>query len=268
MVLLITGALVGMVFVPGGTFIMGDTKGGGNDREKPEHSVVLDSFYIGKYEVTQSKYENIMGLIKSTNDNAIYPIRKVTWYSAIKYCNLLSLAEGLTPVYTINGSTDPAFWGNEPTIKDVFWDAVICDWKANGYRLPTEAEWEYAARGATNKPDYLYSGSDDNNKVVVAWYEGNSNREIHQVGKKTANSLGIYDMSGNVWEWCWDWYDAKYYSNDISYNPTGPENGTHRVLRGGSCDSNILYCRISYRHLYRPETVDDVVGFRVCRSAL
>lgn len=267
-----------MVLVPGGTFTMGRTRDDVNeypnwDDELPTHSVTLNSFYIGKYQVRQSEYEAIMGYNPSTEyyDYGFgddYPVNQVNWYDAIKYCNLRSMNEGLMPVYSVSGSTDPEDWGEVPYLgedglSDPIWDAAICDWSANGYRLLTEAEWEYAARGASNDPDYLYSGSDTIDDV--AWYGINSESTMHPVGGKAANELGIYDMSGNVFEWCWDWFGD--YSSSPSVNPKGPESGLYRCLRGG-CWSlyNEINCRVFYRTKYNPNYRYPTVGFRVCRS--
>ncbi|MDD3098048.1 MAG: SUMF1/EgtB/PvdO family nonheme iron enzyme, partial [Candidatus Cloacimonetes bacterium] len=238
--------------------------------ELPTHSVTLNSFYIGKYEVTQAEYAQYMQPSSSWSSDdglgANYPAYYVSWYAILKYCNLRSMAEGLTPVYSISGSTDPAIWGNVPTSSNnATWDAAICNWNANGYRLPTEAEWEYAARGATNTPDYLYSGSDDIN--TVAWYDGNNSPYGSKpFGTKAPNGLGLYDMSGNVWEWCWDWYGSSYYSSSPSSNPTGPASGSFRVLRGGLWFDSAYYCRVADRYYYSPHFSYFNFGFRLCRA--
>jgi formylglycine-generating enzyme required for sulfatase activity len=256
------------VLVEGGTFTMGRTTGSGNSDELPNHSVTLNSFYMGTYEVTQAEYAQYMQPSSSWTSNYglgdNYPAYYVSWYAILKYCNLRSMAEGLTPVYSISGSTDPAIWGNVPTSSNnATWDAAICNWNANGYRLPTEAEWEYAARGATNTPDYLYSGSDDIN--TVAWYSGNSGNTSHPVGTKAPNGLGLYDMSGNLYEWCWDWYSS--YSSSPSNNPTGPASGSDRVLRGGSWYFSAGSCRVAYRYYYDPSISGlSIFGFRLCRA--
>ena len=247
---------------------MGDTRGQGYEDELPTHTVTLNSFYIGKYEVTQAEYSQYMPnpgweSIYGLGDN--YPAYYVSWYAVLKYCNLRSIAEGLTPCYTINGSTNPANWGAVPTSNNSTWNSAICNWNANGYRLPTEAEWEYAARGATNNPDYLYSGSDDIN--AVAWYESNSGQISHPVGTKAPNGIGTYDMSGNVYEWCWDWYGYGYYSSSPQNNPTGPASGSFRVTRGGGWGFSASYCRVANRGCSDPDGSGSYIGFRLCRSA-
>ena len=258
----------GFVYVPGGTFTMGDTRGGGNGDELPTHSVTLDPFIIGKYEVTQGEWIAIMGNNPSHTSYGIgqnYPVNQVNWYAVLRYCNLRSIAEGLTPAYSIMGSTNPNYWGVVPTVSNATWDAVICNWNANGYRLPTEAESEYAARGASNTPDYLYSGSDSINLVV--WYDGNNNPlGSKPVGTKAPNGLGLYDMSGNVYEWSWDWYASSYYSSDPINNPTGTTNGSRRVIRGGCWWVSAFYCRIATRHYHYPHYYFSYLGFRLCRS--
>ena len=254
------------IYVPGGTFTMGRTSGSGDPDELPTHSVTLNSFYIGKYEVTQAEYTEIMGSNPAhgygVGNN--YPVYFVSWYSMLKYCNLRSMGEGLTPCYTISGSTNPTDWGTVPTYSNANWDSVICNWSANGYRLPTEAEWEYAARGGTNTPDYLYSGSNDISEV--AWYSLNSGGSTHPVGTKSPNGIGTYDMTGNVWAWCWDWHSISYYSSSPSSNPTGPASGSGRVRRGGGWLDSAYNCRLSDRDGEGPHTIRDVNGFRLCRS--
>jgi formylglycine-generating enzyme len=259
----------GFIYVPGGTFTMGDTRGVGYSDELPTHTVTLNSFYMGRYEVTQAEYSQYMqpgASLTSTfglGDN--YPAYYVSWYAILKYCNLRSMAEGLTPVYTISGSTNPANWGAVPNSNNATWNAAICNWSANGYRLPTEAEWEYAARGATNNPDYLYAGSDDFN--AVAWYDGNNTHNgSNPVGGKAPNGLGLYDMSGNLWEWCWDWWSSSYYSVSPVNNPTGPASGSYRLLRGGGWYGYAGYCRVTYRYYSYPYSSRFSSGFRIVRA--
>ena len=265
-----------MILVPGGTFTMGDTRQmedeGFHYDELPTHSVTVNPFFIGKYMVTQSEYSKYMpssemwvaklGLGKN------YPAYGVSWYAAIEYCNLRSLAEGLNPCYTILGSTNPADWGKVPFWEDSTWDAAICDFGANGYRLPTEAEWEYAARAATNNPDYLYSGSEDIN--AVAWYFDldDAGWGSRPVGQKSPNSIGTYDMSGNINEWCWDWYDRSYYESSPQDNPTGPDSGQDRVLRGGNWFGETQVCRVASRISDSPHNKVALNGFRLCRSKI
>ena len=237
--------------------------------------VTLSSFWISPYEVTQEEFVSVMtGNQNGIEANPSYfqgdtkppaagevqerrPVENVNWYDAIVYCNLLSIKEGLTPCYTIKGSTTPADWGTSPRSSSAEdyddWKSVTCDFSADGYRLPTEAEWEYAARGGKagitdGSWDNTYSGSttpDD-----VAWYHDNSGYKPHEVGKKQANALGLYDMSGNVWEWCWDWHGSG-----------------NRVLRGGSWSNGASFCTVSYRYDNLPGLRLSDRGFRLVRSA-
>lgn len=254
-------APVEMIYVNSGNFTMGDTRGDGEEIELPTHSVTVSSFHLGKYEVTQAQYAAVMAINPASDygvdDN--YPVYQVNFHDAIMYCNLRSLNEGLTPVFTINGSTDPANWG---AWDSVIWNSVLCDWAANGYRLPTEAEWEYAARGASSSPDYKYSGSD--NIDAVAWYS--SDDRVFTVGTKSPNGLGLYDMSGNVMESCWDWYSA--YTGSSANNPTGPETGMFRTLRGGHWMAPAKDCTVSYRSFQWSIFASHYSGFRLCRSSL
>jgi formylglycine-generating enzyme required for sulfatase activity len=210
----------GFVFIPGGSFLMGSPKKRHDDDdyddEVPQHQVTLSSFWMGKYPVTQKEYTEITGNNPSKFKGDNLPVVNVSWYDTIKFCNSRSLKEGLTPAYTIKGLTG----------KDVSWD-----WNANGYRLPTEAEWEYAARGGDGSPgNYTYSGS--NNTDEVAWHAGNSGNRMQSVGTKKSNGLELYDMTGNVSEWCWDRYSG--YSSGSQTDPTGSPYGDNRIYRGGS----------------------------------
>ena len=251
-----------MVYVEGGSFKMGSYEGA--SREKPVHKVTVAPFYIGKYVVTQEEWKEVMGSNPSNWKGDNVPVEQVSWYDAIKYCNLRSLAEGLKPCYSISGSTNPEYWGAVPKDNnDAAWDAVTCNFSANGYRLPTEAEWEFAARGGVRSKGYQYSGSNDYG--TVAWYDENSGSQTHVVGAKAANELGIYDMSGNVYEWCWDWYSG--YGSSPQANPTGPKTGNYRLLRGGSWLSIATYCRVSDRFSNSPYRSGSNFGFRLCRTA-
>ena len=248
--------------------------------------VTLSSFWISPYEVTQEEFVSVMtGNTNGINANPSSftsnpadgeeqgrrPVEKVSWYDAIVYCNILSIKEGLTPCYTIKGSTDPALWGTSPASTSAEdyadWESVTCNFNANGYRLPTEAEWEYAARGgkagiSDGSWEYWYSGS--NTKDDVAWYYDNSDRKTHEVGKKQANALGLYDMSGNVFEWCWDWYGG-YPSG--TEDPAGPDTGSDRVGRGGGCGYGAQLCVVSYLGFNYPYLRHNNYGVRLVRSA-
>ena len=249
------------VFVEGGTFAMGSETG--EEDEKPVHSVTIDSFDKCIHQVTQSEYYSIMGSISSYYKGQNLPVEWVTWYEAVEYCVRRSLAEGLTPCY--RGSRDKGY---------------TCNFKANGYRLPTEAEWEYAARGGVKcYLDTDFSGSDY--ITGVAWY---NDAKTHDIMMKTPNELGIYDMTGNVCEWCWDWYGT--YSSKPQSNPRGAVAGLYKVVRGVTCTGRVFYngtyiekfdtYRIDYRSYEPPDGVgsdnpryyENPLGFRVVRSCL
>jgi formylglycine-generating enzyme required for sulfatase activity len=229
-----------MVFVKGGTFQMGSNSG--DSDENPVHTVTVSDFYIGKYEVTQKEWKEVMGNNRK-GDNL--PVEQVSWYDAVEFCNKKSRKEGLTPCYSGSGKN------------------ITCNFNANGYRLPTEAEWEYAARGGNKSRNYKYSGS--NTIGDVAWYQSNSGSKTHPVGKKQANELGLYDMSGNVWEWCWDWYGN--YSSSSQTNPRGASYGSNRVFRGGSWYYNAFSCRVADRLNRNPGSSGNFIGFRLVRDS-
>jgi len=234
------------VFVEGGEFEMGHDYSYDDD-EKPAHQVKLDSFYIYKYEVTQKLYKKVTKENPSHFKGENRPVEEVSWYDAVKFCNKLSKMYGLTPVYKISGNS------------------VSCRWDANGYRLPTEAEWEYAARGGQKSKGYKYSGSDSVSRVAN-YKDGLAYGTDSAGDDKQSNELGLYDMSGNVREWCWDRYDEEYYSYSKYYNPKGPSKGTNRVLRGGGCGDWYEGVDVWCRYYYEPDNTRDDSGFRIVRN--
>ena len=218
-----------MVYVAGGTFTMGATSEQGSDAysdENPAHRVTLGNYYIGETEVTQALWEEVMGSNPSHWKGASLPVEEVSWEDCQEFVRRLNARTG------------------------------------RHFRLPTEAEWEYAARGGSKSRGYKYSGS--NTIGEVAWYDDNSGSKTHPVAQKRPNELGIYDMSGNVWEWCSDWYGN--YSSSAQTNPTGPNTGTYRVFRGGSWYSCAGYCRVSIRSIDTPSYRNDYLGFRLAVS--
>ena len=222
------GVNMTMVYVEGGTFQMGVTPEQGSDiwdSTKPVHSVTLDSYYVGECEVTQAQWRAIMGNNPSKFTGDDNPVEMVNWEDAQAFCRELSRVSGKT------------------------------------YVLPTEAQWEYAARGGKKNQGCKYSGSSEMSDV--AWYWNNSNKQTHPVKQKQPNELGLYDMSGNVWEWCSDWYGANYYSSGPNSNPTGPSSGRYRVVRGGGWNDFAGSCRVSHRDFYTSSYRFGYYGFRV-----
>ena len=250
-----------MIKVEGGFFSMGSNDEYRGKDELPIHIVKIEDFYISKYEVTQGEYKVIMKKTPSYGDYGIgsnYPVNNVNWYNAVEYCNALSKKEGLTPCYTIDKNSNDS--NNKSIYDDLKW-LVVCDFSANGYRLPTEAEWEYASKGGAKSNNYIYSGSNDIDKV--AWNDNNSEGSCHSVGTKASNELGLYDMSGNVWEWCWDWYDE--YSSEAVSDPQGVSSQSSRVKRGGYWDNHRNYCRMANRSKSTPSNQSNGIGFRLVR---
>jgi formylglycine-generating enzyme required for sulfatase activity len=219
-----------MARIPGGTFMMGSIAGQGNANERPQRRISLGGFSIGKYEVTQAEYEAVMGNTPSNfRGREGLPVETVSWLEAVDFCNRLSRAANLTPAYTISGA-------------NVMWNSG-----ANGYRLPTEAEWEYAC-----------------GEWIDGWLGGNSGRMPHPVGQLAPNRHGLYDMIGNVQEWCWDWYGI--YDRDAQSNPQGPGSGTVRVRRGHSFQ-NTGRLLTANRDYGVPREKNNTTGFRIARSA-
>ena len=243
------------------------------DGDQFNGNVAIDPFYISKYEVTQADFVDVMGEWNfHFGRNPTHPAEMVRWFDAVEYCNRLSISEGLQPVYTYNGRSDPDLWHeqwpgwNEDNNNH---SNVSCDWEANGYRMPTEAEWHHAANGSRHMPEsewpfgspYQYAGS--NNIDEVAWYNGNADNQTHPVGTKLPNSLGIYDMSGNIYEWCWDIYGGDFPSGGD--NPHGPDGGGFSIMRGGSSYGDETYCAVSLRGIYIGSSRLFHIGFRICR---
>ncbi len=222
----VNGVTFTMIPVEGGTFTMGATSEQGSDAyddEKPAHQVTVSDFYIGKYEVTQELWTAVMGSNPSNFTGTNLPVETVLWNDCQTFISKLNELTGKT------------------------------------FRLPTEAEWEYAARGGNKSMGYKYSGS--NTIGDVAWYTSNSSSKTHEVGTKAPNELGIYDMSGNVWEWCSDWYGS--YSSSPQTDPVGPSTDSRRMRRGGSWVNDAGYCRVSSRGGFNPFVHSDRSGFRL-----
>jgi formylglycine-generating enzyme required for sulfatase activity len=250
-----------VVEIAGGTFTAGTS------------SVIINSFKIDNYEVTYDLWTEVRnwGLSNGYTDlpaggngynpvGSKNPVTEINWYDIVKWCNARSEKDGLSPVYYTNGTQDTVYRTGQININI---DAV--KWTANGYRLPTECEWEFAARGGTQNHGYTYSGS--NTIDDVAWYYSSNSNSTHSVGQKSANELGIYDMSGNVWEWCWDWYGSTYPSGGTT-DPKGPSTTqTYRLLRGGSFYTGESNCRVASRNYAdygygNPNNRGSTYGFR------
>ena len=237
-----------MVLIPGGRVTRAAPKGQAN--AKPL-KVSVDSFYMDKYLVTQRQFQIVMGTNPSRWHQDNNPVERVTWADAAKYCNKRSLQEGLQPAY------------NETT-----WE---CNFEATGYRLPTEAEWEYAACGG--KETLYFFGDDPKKLKFFAWTKENSGGKTKPVGQKPPNPFGLYDIYGNVWEWCNDFYEENYYQSSPEKNPIGPKTGKEKVVRGGCWSSNPQECTSAFRNKAIPAYVDictasyDIYGFRVVKRA-
>jgi formylglycine-generating enzyme required for sulfatase activity len=270
----ISGVSVPFHYVPAGSFQ--------RDNAAENISVIASGYWMGETEVTQELFKAVMGnnpsnVISNPEDPDAadgwkkLPVETVCWYHAIAFCNKLSLADEKEPVYAVNGVNDWAalLYSAIPTTDDADWNAAAMDTVKNGYRLPTEMEWMWAAMGADttiqpNTEGYTkaFAGSNGNNSLEdYAWFPINSGNKPHEVGKKLANELGLYDMSGNVSEWCWDWYDN--YPAGEQTNFDGTASGTKRVERGGCHYNGDAACAVSKRSSLNPDVCNYGLGFRV-----
>ncbi len=241
-----TSSKAKMVLIPAGRFMMGDEK----EIDATPHEVFVSSFYMDTHLVTQEQYGAVMGENPSRWKGADNPVEQMRWSDAARYCNARSKLEGLQPCYDLNT-----------------WE---CKFEANGYRLPTEAEWEYACRAGTQTAYFF--GNDASKLKDYAWFDQNAGGKPHPVGQKPANPWGLYDMHGNVWEWCNDFYKVDYYEESPKENPRGPMIGDTKVVRGGAWKFSAESCRSGYRYNEDPGYADvcfgyDIYGFRCVRGA-
>jgi formylglycine-generating enzyme len=234
-----------MVKISGATFLMGDK----SQVDAPPHEVTVSSFYIDKNLVTQEQYQKLMGANPSRWKVESNPVEQVRWSDAVKFCNRRSELDGLQPCYDIKT-----------------WK---CNFQANGYRLPTEAEWEYAGRAGAST---AYFFGDNSSKLgEYAWFDKNAGSRPHAAGQKLPNPWGLYDMCGNLWEWCNDFYKVDYYAQSPRQDPKGPDAGEAKVVRGGAWRSGADTCRCGYRYNESPGYADvcfgyDIYGFRCVRG--
>ena len=276
--------------IPAGTFEMGDTFAEGSTWERPVHTVNVSAFYMAKHETTTEQWESVRtwgldngytdlpvgnGSLASKGEN--HPVHLVSWYDAVKWSNARSEMEGLTPCYKVDGAV----------FKTGTNSGVTCDFTANGYRLPTEAEWEKAARGGLSGKRFPWGDTIDHSH---ANYHANGDAFTYDtseyteftyhpdhdhgafpysspVGSFAPNGYGLYDMAGNMWEWCWDWHGSTYYSTSPENDPRGPATGTVRVYRGGGWKYGASHCRTAVRGISNPGNSNNGFGFRVARSS-
>ncbi len=271
----------GMALIPAGSFNMGDNMDGAASAQ-PVHSVYVSEFYMDKTEVTKAQWDAVytwamangyqfdrVGSGKGSN----HPVHIVSWYDVVKWCNARSQKEGKTAVYTVGGS-----------VYKTGQAAPDCDWSAKGYRLPTEAEWEKAACGGLSGRRFPWGDTIQHTRAnyyssTSYSYDNSSTRGYHPdydnapmpytapAGSFSANGYGLYNMAGNVWEWCWDWYDEAYYATSPSSNPCGPSSSSTRVLRGGGWLTYAYYCRVANRDGIPPGIVSFYYGFRAVLPA-
>lgn len=282
----------GMVLIPAGPFEMGDALGEGTPAELPVHTVTLNAFYLDDTEVTLARWKKVADWAAAngydiSNANAknkedeSHPVHNVTWFTAVKWCNARSEMEGLKPVYYTDPEHTTVFRTGLANLSN-----QQVDWNANGYRLPTEAEWEKAARGGAKGKRFPWADTDVINHSRANYISRTNDTfdtsEIrgHHPGVKLSpppgsspayffkpNGYGLYDMAGNMWEWCWDRYLSEYYASSPSDNPRGPDQGSGRALRGGSWDRAGYFCRVSARNNATADNTYNRIGFRTARNA-
>jgi formylglycine-generating enzyme required for sulfatase activity len=281
--------LADFALIPAGSFQMGDQSSPlvGDSSELPVHTVNVSAFYMAKYEVTKELWDevrtwslthNYTDLVAGAGKAANHPVQSITWYDMVKWCNARSEKDGLTPCYTVSGLVYRTGQSDE----------VVCNWSANGYRLPSEAEWEKAARGGLSAQNFPWGNTIAHSQANYFSsssysYDVSSTRGYHPtwsnnndgnypytspVGSFATNGYGLYDMAGSQWEWCWDWYSGSYYTSSPGSDPRGAASGWSRVIRGGSWSDDANYCRAALRGNYDPSSPYTSLGLRLARSSI
>ncbi|MCL1993251.1 MAG: formylglycine-generating enzyme family protein [Spirochaetes bacterium] len=265
-----------VVWIPPGSFKMGSPSNemGRRYKEGPQRLVTISGgFWMGVHLVTQEQWVRVMGYNPSHffsnpapgETQGRRPVEMVSWYDSLVFANRLSMIEKLSPAYSINGSTNPEHWDEVPADSNVDWDAVEIVEGSTGWRLPTEAQWEYAARAGTTTDfsngtiDYLNEAELDG----IGWFEFNSDRITREVGRKLPNKWGLHDVHGNVWEWVWDWFEV--YPSQAETDPTGTPSGSVRVGRGGSWVLSVQFARSAVRNFDHPFYRSNGLGVRIIR---